>query len=105
MAYPGALSTGAAASEKQRPSGRFFHVTDIRRYLISSGPLEVAGPGRPAVPLPPRARSAVPGPGEAIPKYKQPARGHKGAAALAGIKRANRGGFRSREGATPTCPT
>ena len=52
-----------------------------------------------------RAHERSPGPGEAIPKYKQPARCHKGAAAATGINRANRREFRPRDGATPARPT
>ena len=69
----------AAASENKRPSGRFFHVTDIRRYLISSASSRIHGPGRPAAPLPPRARARLPGPSEASPSINIPCQCHKGA--------------------------
>ena len=80
VAYPGALSTGAAASEKQRPLGSLFscHRHPPLPHLVWSS--RSCWPRPTGVASAAARTSACPGPGEAIPKYKQPERCHKGAA-------------------------
>jgi hypothetical protein len=74
--YPGALSTGAAANEKQRPIGSLFSF-HRRLPLPHRLALNTFGPGRKTVASAVAHQVRMPKPIEAPNKYKDPARPHK----------------------------